>query len=78
MWPGLQTTHQLLFASALSQGSAGIFCYASFLPYFLLGNIQGMLLSDTSEKLKKAIFPHACCNGKILKNFPQVTYDIYL
>jgi len=36
-----------------------------------------MLLSVTSEKPKYTIFPHACCNGKILKDLQQASYDLY-
>lgn len=70
MWPGLHPSHQPVFASALPLPHrwCEISPYTSFLPYLLLGDIQGMLLSDASKKLKYAIFPHACCNGKIFKN----------
>lgn len=78
MWPGLQPSHQLLFASALllpHKVVLGSFVVLPFLMCFF-GDIQGMLLSGVSETLKYAVFSHGCCTGKILENFPQVTYDI--
>lgn len=78
-WPATQSPASVCFSSALTlQVVLGSFVMLPSCLIFLLGDIQGMLLSDASEKLKYTIFPHACCNGKILKNFPQVTYDIYL
>lgn len=75
-WPAAQSPASVCFSSALTpQGSAGIFCCSSF-SYVFFRWYSGMLLSGVSETLKYAVFSHGCCTGKILENFPQVTYDI--
>lgn len=43
-----------------------------------LGDLQGMLLSVTSENPKFLIFPHTSHNGKFLKDIQQASCDLYL